>query len=292
MWFESQMWPTGRCCGKCRSMNTRRVPNEKPMPYWCRDCRSYFSVRTGTAIARSKIPLKKWAIAIYLDVTSLKGISSMKLHRDIGVSQKAAWFMLHRIREAWSKRAGGPKFRGSTEVDKVIMGDRGSNKHETQELNAARGTVGKTGVEATKDHVTNQVSTDVVMPTDGETLEDLVASEAAPDCVVRSVKTSEHKGLKSHETVKRSVGESAREKAYTNRIESFWSRLKRIPKVTSHKQSPKHRYHHMRKLAGTNCIREVDTLDQVSQVANGPVGRRLMCCDLVSDIGLPSGARA
>ena len=91
-----------RCCGHCGSVSTREVPNAKPMPYWCPDCRSYFSVRTGTAIARSNVPLRKWAIAIYLCLTSLKSVSSMKLHRDIRVSQKTAWFMLHRIREAWA----------------------------------------------------------------------------------------------------------------------------------------------------------------------------------------------
>ena len=87
-WFEDVLWAGERCCGKCGSVNTREVPNAKPMPYWCSDCRNYFSVRTGTAIARSNVPLRKWAIAIYLCLTSLKSMSSMKLHRDLKVSQK------------------------------------------------------------------------------------------------------------------------------------------------------------------------------------------------------------
>ena len=65
-WFESVIWDGERHCGKCGSVNTREVPNAKPMPYWCTDCRSYFSIRTGTPIARSNVPLRKWAIAIYL----------------------------------------------------------------------------------------------------------------------------------------------------------------------------------------------------------------------------------
>lgn len=121
-WFEGIMWPHGRCCGKCGSENTKEVPNAKPMPYWCRDCRGYFSVKTGTAISSSKISLQKWAIAIYLCLTSLESVSSMKLHRDIGVSQPTAWFMLHRIREAWSHDTDGgfsktwkpPSFAGET----------------------------------------------------------------------------------------------------------------------------------------------------------------------------------
>ena len=107
--FEANVWPAGRCCGHCGATNTREVPNAKPMPYWCPHCRSYFSVRTGTALAHSKAPLRKWAVAIYLELTSLKSVSSMKLHRDIGVSQPTAWFMLHRIREAWiSPGSDGP----------------------------------------------------------------------------------------------------------------------------------------------------------------------------------------
>ena len=96
-WFESIVWPDGRHCPKCGSIRTREASHAK-MPCWCTDCRSYFSVKTGTAMQRSKIPLRKWAIAIYLCLTSLKSVSSMKLRRDIGVSQPTAWFMLHRIR--------------------------------------------------------------------------------------------------------------------------------------------------------------------------------------------------
>ena len=104
-WFESIVWGGERCCGHCGSLNTKTVPNAKPMPYWCPDCRKYFSVRTGTVLRRSHISLQNWAFGIYLEVTNLKGVSSMKLHRDVGISQKSAWFMLHRIRETWARSA-------------------------------------------------------------------------------------------------------------------------------------------------------------------------------------------
>ena len=121
-WFEKVRWAGRRCCGKCGSENTREVPNAKPMPYWCTGCRSYFSVRTGTALARSNVPLRKWAIAIYICLTSLKSVSSMKLHRDIGVSQRTAWFMLHRIREAWSVETDNGPYDGPVEVDETYVG--------------------------------------------------------------------------------------------------------------------------------------------------------------------------
>ena len=122
------------------------------MPYRCTDCRSYFSVRTGTAIARSNVPLRKWAIAIYLCLTSLKSVSSMKLHRDLGVSRKTAWFMLHRIREAWASET--------------------------------RGAVGKMAVAGVKDRATRKVRAQVVPDTTGATLRGSVQTHSQPDAMV------------------------------------------------------------------------------------------------------------
>ena len=99
-WFESHVWPNGRHCPRCGCVETSETPGN--MPYWCSGCRRRFSVRVGTAMERSKVPLRKWAVAIYLEMTSLKGISSMKLHRELKVTQRTAWFMLHRIRETWA----------------------------------------------------------------------------------------------------------------------------------------------------------------------------------------------
>ena len=126
-WFERTLWKGERCCGHCGSVNTHDVPNRKPMPYRCRDCRKYFSVRTGTPLAHSNVKLRKWAIAIYLEITSLKSISSVKLSRDIGVRQPTAWFMLHRIREAWKRNGNGTLFSGPVEVDETYMGGKRRN---------------------------------------------------------------------------------------------------------------------------------------------------------------------
>ena len=174
-WFESVVWPDGRYCGKCGSTRTRPATHEK-MPYWCSDCRSYFSVRTGTPMARSKIPLQKWAVAIYLCLTSLKSVSSMKLHRDIGVSQPAAWLMLHRIREAWADQPHEP-MRGSVEVDETYMGGKRKNKSNAErrairerEAGGGRGPVDMTAVVGAKDRETKQVTARVVTETDRATL--------------------------------------------------------------------------------------------------------------------------
>ena len=125
-WFESVIWPNGRHCPKCGSTRTCEASHKK-MPYWCSDCRGYFSVKTGTAMQSSKIPMRKWAIGIYLCLTGLKSVSSMKLHRDIGVSQPTAWFMIHRIREAWAGEIEGP-FDGHVDFDETYMRGKSKNK--------------------------------------------------------------------------------------------------------------------------------------------------------------------
>lgn len=100
-WFEDIRWKGKRRCGHCGSIKTKQVKSEKPMPYWCSDCRSYFSVRTKTPMQSSKISLQKWVIGIYLMSVNLKDFSSMKLHRELGIAQSCAWHMAQRIREGW-----------------------------------------------------------------------------------------------------------------------------------------------------------------------------------------------
>ncbi len=125
-WFESVVWPDGRYCPKCGSGSTNtKEAKHKTMPYWCNGCRSYFSVRTGTPIARSNVPLQKWAIAIYLTLTSLKSVSSMS---DLKVSQPTAWFMLHRLREAWScGDENYDDFDGPVKVGETCMDGKRAN---------------------------------------------------------------------------------------------------------------------------------------------------------------------
>ena len=128
-WFIERRWPNGVHCPRCGSTNVQGGAAHRAMPYRCREkgCARRFSARTGTPMEASNLGYQKWAIATYLVTTSVKGISSMKLSRDLGITQRSAWFMLHRLREAWADHRTG--FRGPVEVDETFMGGKLRNMH-------------------------------------------------------------------------------------------------------------------------------------------------------------------
>ena len=141
-WFVKVRWADGVACSLCGSVNVYERPSRKPLPYRCRDCRKYFSVKTGTPMQGSNLGLRIWAIAFYLMATGIKGTSSMKLHRDLGITQKTAWHLAHRIRESWTST--NRQFAGPVEVDETYIGGKRKNmpKHKRKAM-SGRGSVGK-----------------------------------------------------------------------------------------------------------------------------------------------------
>lgn len=264
------------------------------MPYWCSDCRSYFSIKTGTVMEKSPLPLRKWVYAIYMHLTSLKGVSSMKLHRDIGVTQKTAWHMLQRIRKAFERDDDEPPFSGPVEIDETYFGGKRKNKSNAERKKAeGRGPVDMTAVVGAKDRATKSVKAKVVADTDKTTLQGFVADSADPSATVYTDDAAAYEGIPNpHESVKHSVSEFVRDMAHTNGIESFWSMLKRAHKGIYHKISSKHLQRYVTEFAGRHNIREAGTLAQMGSLAGGMRGKRLTYAALTADNGLASGARS
>ena len=279
-WFEGRRWPDGvRPCPDCKSLATYHVASEKPLPYRCRACKVYFSVRSGTVLERSKISLKKWVWAIYLCTTNIKGVSSMKLHRDLRVTQKTAWFMAHRLREAWTDNTG--LFRGPIEVDEAYIGGKEGNKHGHKKLHAGPH-AGKATVLGIKDRETNAVSAVAINHVDGETLRGYISFKTELGAEVFTDEYRGYRGIANHKTVNHSVGQYVDGMAHTNGIESFWAMLKRGYHGIYHKMSAKHLGRYVNEFAGRHNQRTKDTAAQMAAVAAGLVGRRLMYRDLIA----------
>ena len=234
-WFVAQRWSSGVCCPECGSLDVQDRKTRKPQPYRCRDCRKDFSVKTGTLMHASNLGYRTWAFAIYMVVTNLKSVSSMKLHRDLKITQKTAWHLMHRIRENWDDRSGS--FAGPIEVDETYVGGKRRNMHNAQRKElTGRGSVGKTAVVGAKDRATNKVAAKVVTATDKETLQGFVKDWAATHATVYTDDASAYDALPfDHAVIKHSLSEYVKGDVHTNGIESLWSMLKRAHKGTFHK---------------------------------------------------------
>lgn len=279
--FENRRWGNQLYCPHCGSLSVSNVPDGKPMPYRCKDCRKHFSVRTGTVLAESKIPLHKWLMAIYLLHTARKGVSSIQMSKEIGVTQKTAWFLNHRIREAM-KRNGG-LFSGEVEVDESYIGGKESNRHAAKRKAVGRGTAGKQAVLG----IHQRDGATWAFPIDGT---DRVQLQSA---IVENVKrgatvyTDSHSGydeLKgyNHFSVAHSVGEYVREQIHTNGIESFWSLLKRGYVGIYHQMSVKHLYRYVNEFSYRHTGRREDMMDCICATVNGMIGQRLSYQELIA----------
>ena len=279
--FEHRRWGDTPYCPHCGSLDTRETKDHKPMKFRCRDCRDHFSVRTGTVLAESKVSLRKWLMAIYMLHTSRKGVSSVQMAKMLGVTQKTAWFLDHRIRAAMAHRGG--LFAGEVEVDEAYFGGRERNKHNSKKLHKGRGPTGKQAVIGLREREGN-VRAFPISATDKIHLQSAIVENVKRGSTIYSDSHPGYVGLPGyeHESVSHSSGEYVREKAHTNGIESFWATLKRGYIGTHHYMSPKHLHRYVDEFAYRHGVGVDNTIATIAATIDGMVGRRLTYQQLIS----------
>lgn len=280
-YMRSLRWSGGHVrCPECASNNVGEIKTLRLLR--CRDCRRKIYTKRGTIFEDSPLGLDKWFVAVWSIANCKNGISSHELARALGVQQKTAWFMLHRIRKAMEIEGGG-KFGGPTEADTTYVGGRAENMHKSkrEKIIKGRGAVGKTPVHGViqrkSDTGPSQVRATVLSREDGETLIGEIRRRVDPGAEVYTDEARAYEGLAR--THQHAAIDHSREyvvgNVHTNGMENFWSLLKRSLGGTYVAVAPFHLTRYVAEQVFRFNEREGSDGDRFRTVLSCVFGRRL-----------------
>ena len=285
--WEAWRWPSGPQCPRCESHNVASVRERRPMPYRCRDCRRHFSVMSHTVMHASKLGAQTWLLGLFLILSNSKGKSSVQLAADLGISQKSAWHVGHRLRKALAD-GSLPGFEGPVECDETFIGGKAKNMHAKVRRRRihGRGAVDKAPVVGVKDRASGRVAARPTADTTSATLTGIVSDTTRPGSTVFTDGDRGYDPLKEmgylHAKVMHSVGEYVRGPVSTNGIENYWSLLKRTHLGTYHYWSPEHLHRYVTEHSFRYNRRDRHVTDKMAEAAAMMEGRRLPWRELVA----------
>jgi transposase-like protein len=275
-YFVARRWPNGVACPLC-GCNGKIAPIVKRRRFRCNDCGKQFSAQTGTIFEASPLPFSKWLPAVWLITNAKNGISSYEIHRGLGVTQKTAWFMLHRIRLAM-QNGSFEKLVDNIEVDETFIGGKARNMHRHVRDRKVKGTGGT--------HMTvvagmlergGDVRVEVVEARTTPILREFVKSNALEGSNLYSDSWRAYHGLGDqfrHQIVDHAV-QYVDGQIHTNGLENFWSLLKRGLNGTYVSVEPFHLFRYLDEQAFRYNERKGTDADRFESVVAGARGKRL-----------------